>query len=94
MMRYWLPKSADLLGYRAYDLNSLLFDEAIKRGETFYDVKRAAKEIGHIFAIDHFGEKKPHNGLYDAWMGIGIYHYLHGTEPAKIGEVTWEGGKQ
>jgi hypothetical protein len=92
-VRKWLPKSANLLGYRGYDLNSLLFDEAIRTGKTFHDVKRSAKELGHIFAISHFGEKKEHNSLYDSWLAVGVYYYLHGTEPLTVGPITWEGGK-
>ena len=92
-IREWSPKSADLFGYRSMDLNALLFDEAVQKGQSFYQVKKQAKHLGETFAIYHFGENKPHHALYDAWVAMGVYHYLHGTEPKKVGEAQWEGGK-
>jgi len=91
-VRYWLPKSGEVFGWKSMDLNALLFDHAIQRGENPSDVMRAAKELGHMFAIDHFGEKKLHNALYDAWKAIGAYRYIHGMEPSAVGKVEWEGG--
>jgi len=93
-VRPYLPKSADLFGYRSLDLNALIFVDAVMRGCKFETVKNAAKMIGTSYAHEHVPELKPHHALYDAYSNIGVFNYLVNSEfSGQLGPVVWEGGK-
>ncbi len=93
-VREHLPKSADLFGYRSLDLNALIFADALRRGEKFQTVKRAAKVLGMSYAQEHVPHLKPHHALYDAYSNIGVLNYLVNPEvSSSVGPVAWEGGK-
>lgn len=89
----YLPKSAALFGYRSIDLNTLVFEEAIRRDVDFKYVKEAAKTLGMTYAHEHVPDLGPHNALWDAYSNIGMFNYLTNMKAEKIGEVNWEGGK-
>ncbi len=91
-VRKYLPKSADLFGYRSMDLNSMIFEEADERGVTFKSVKQGAKVLGTSFAHAHVPELGPHHALWDAYSNIGVKSYIREARGQKIGEVVWEGG--
>lgn len=91
-VRKYVSKSAALFGYRSMDLNSMIFEEAVRTDVPFQHVKRAAKMIGTTYAHDHVPHLGPHHALWDAYSNIGVFHYLVDAKAKKVGEVSWEGG--
>lgn len=91
-VRKYISKSAALFGYRSMDLNTMIFEEAVRTDVPFKQVKRAAKVLGISYAHAHVPDLGPHHALWDAYSNIGVFNYLTYAKATNIGEVPWEGG--
>ena len=90
----YLPKSAALFGRRSMDLNAVLFVDALMHGHKFETTKKAAKTLGHSFALHHVPDREAHDALFDAWSNIGVLHYVVDDVSGEgaHGRINWEGG--
>lgn len=93
-VRKYLPKSADLFGYRSLDLNAILFLDSLIKGRSYEKTKKAAKMVGDSYAHHYVPDLKPHNALYDAFSNVGVLHFVAETELGAVGVGlgSWEGG--
>lgn len=92
-VRRYLPMSAKLFGYRSLDLNSLVFEEAVRLNRPYREVKKAAKVLGLTVANEYVPDLKPHHALWDAYSNVGVYRYFSEHRTKEVGDVAWEGGR-
>jgi hypothetical protein len=72
-VRYWLPEFSKLLGYRAVDLNSVLYTAAKVTGRGYDKIKDAAKK----YAVRVLERPEDfHNAGYDAAVALAAWEYL------------------
>jgi len=91
-LKKYLPKSAKMFGYRSLDLNALIFVDAIVRGLTFEETRKAAETIGKSYAEHRVPNLSSHNAMYDAWMNVGMLYFVIHDEWGKVGDFKWDGG--
>jgi hypothetical protein len=72
-VRYWLPEFSKLLGYRAVDLNSVLYTAAKVTGRAYDKIKDAAKKYA-VRVLDR--PENHHDAGYDAAVALAAWEYL------------------
>lgn len=73
----YLPKSSRLLGYRAFDLNTLFMKRAIDEGKAFTQVRDPIMKAAEEEAKKRLPDLQPHNSLFDVYAECFQLAYLN-----------------